>query len=195
MTKHVEGLFDAGLLKRDYQKNRKRRGKATATGRGLQWSLRSQGQSASSLPGEGNQNETTKPYTPAPSHLSDLRHRLLLAHSTPAMMPSLFLLRHIRCVPSSDPLLSMPPPYILSWPTLSSIHGFAQLSSSQQVLNLDTILKMVASHSPGTSPPCTLHFPSCLTQSNMQYNISLFLVFMSKALQELRYSVPLPSPH
>jgi len=43
MTKHVEGLFDAGLLKRDYQKNRKRRGKATATGRGLQWSLRSQG--------------------------------------------------------------------------------------------------------------------------------------------------------
>lgn len=113
MTKHVEGLFDAGLLKCDYQKNRKRRGKATATGRGLQWSLRSQGQSASSLPGEGNQNETTKPYTPAPSHLSDLRHRLLLAHSTPAMMPSLFLLRHIRCVPSSDPLLSMPPPYIL----------------------------------------------------------------------------------
>ena len=95
--------------------------------------------------------------------------RHLLISLTSDTISSLLTLLQPWCLPcsSNTSCVSLPQTLCLacllliyfSWPTLSSIHGFAKLSSSQQVLNLGTILKMVASHSPGTSTPvpCIFH--------------------------------------
>lgn len=129
-----------------------------STRQGVTVDLRSQGWSASSLPREGNQ-KLQGPTHPAPSHLSDLRYHLFLAHSTPSMMPSLFLLKRTRCVPSSDPLLGMPPPHIFFMAN-SLIYSWLCL-----VVIFSTSLKPGHHFKNGGQSfswhlnPCTLHFP------------------------------------